>query len=70
MLFDSTYYVRLIQDSGFRNFVAFCMQSFGIMSSDHRRRMETEAKAKVVANVCGAKFIQFLAALAVLPQLI
>ena len=60
--------IHLIQDCVVRDLVAFCMQSFGIMSSDHRRRMETEAKAKVVANVCGAKFIQFLAALAVLPQ--
>ena len=40
----------------------------------HRRRMETEAKAKakakakVVASVWEAKFIQFLAALAVLPR--
>ena len=34
---------------------------------DHRRRMEREAKAKVVASVWGAKFVQFLAALAVLP---
>ena len=33
-----------------------------------RRRMETEAKAKVVASVWGAKFLQFLAALAVLPR--
>ena len=33
----------------------------------HRRRMETEAKAKVVASVWGAKFIKFLAALAILP---
>ena len=30
--------------------------------------METEAKAKVVASVLGPKCIQFLAALAVLPQ--
>ena len=29
--------------------------------------METEAKAKIVASVWGAKFVQFLAALAVLP---
>ena len=38
----------------------------------HRRRMETEAKAKakVVASVWEAKFIQFLAALAILPRLI
>ena len=32
--------------------------------------MKTEAKAKVVASVWGATFFQFLAALAVLPQLI
>ena len=33
----------------------------------HRRRMELEDKAKVVASVRGAEFGQFLAALAVLP---
>ena len=33
-----------------------------------RRRMETEAKAKVVAPFWGVKFIKFLAALAVLPR--
>ena len=38
------------------------------VSADHRRRMETEAKAKFVASVWGAKFIQFLAALAVLTR--
>ena len=32
----------------------------------HRRRMEGEAKAKVVASVWGTKFNQFLTALAVL----
>ena len=31
----------------------------------HRRRIQTEAKAKVVVSVWGAEFIQFLAALAV-----
>ena len=36
--------------------------------SGHRRRMETEGKAKVVALVWGAKFVQFLAALAVLSR--
>ena len=36
----------------------------------HRRRMEREARAKVVAFVRGADFVQFLAALAVLPWLI
>ena len=30
--------------------------------------VETEAKAKVVASVWGAKFVQFLAALSVLPR--
>ena len=32
--------------------------------------MKTEAKAKVVASLWGAEFIQFLAALVVLPRLI
>ena len=36
----------------------------------HRRRIETEGKAKVFASVFGAEFVQFLAALAVLPQFI
>ena len=35
---------------------------------EHKIRRETEAKAKVVASVWGAKFIQFLAARAVLPR--
>ena len=30
--------------------------------------MELEAKAKVIASVWGAKFVQYLAALAVLPR--
>ena len=34
-------------------------------NAGYRRRMEREAKAKVVASVWGAEFIQFLAALAV-----
>ena len=33
----------------------------------HRRRMELENKAKVVASDWGPEFIQFLAALAVFP---
>ena len=33
----------------------------------HRRRIELEDKAKVVASVWGTEFVQFLAALAVLP---
>ena len=37
------------------------------MGRDHRRRRETEAKAKVVAFVWGEDFIRFLSALAVLP---
>ena len=40
------------------------------ISSNNRRRMEREAKAKVVVSVWGADFVHFLAALAVLPQLI
>ena len=34
----------------------------------HRRRMDREAKAKVVASVWGAEFVQFLAAQAFLPR--
>ena len=34
----------------------------------HRRKIELEDKAKVVAIVWGAKFVQLLAALAVLPR--
>ena len=33
---------------------------------NHRRRIKTEEKAKVVAAVWGTEFIQFLAALAIL----
>ena len=36
--------------------------------SRHRRKMETEGKAKVVASVWGPKFVQFFAALAVLSR--
>ena len=41
------------------------------MSTDHRRRIKTEEKAKVVTSMGGGEeFIQFLAALAVLPRTI
>ena len=33
----------------------------------HRRRIELEDKTKVVASISGAKFVQFLCALTVLP---
>ena len=36
----------------------------------HRRKMKTEEKVKVVASVWGEEFINFLAALAVLPRTI
>ena len=36
----------------------------------HRRRMELEDMAKVVASVWVAKFVHFIAALTVLPQFI
>ena len=35
---------------------------------NHRRRIEFEDKAMVVASVWGTEFVQFFAALAVLPQ--
>ena len=34
------------------------------MTAGHRRRIELEDKAKVVASVWGTEFVQFLAALA------
>ena len=37
------------------------------ISLEHTRWMELEDKEKVVASVWGAEFVQFLAALAVLP---
>ena len=36
--------------------------------AEHRRRMELEAKAKVVSSVWGEIFVQYLAALAVSPR--
>ena len=45
--------------------------SFIVDSAEHRRMMEREAKAKVVACVWGgADLVQFLAALAIFPRLI
>ena len=38
------------------------------LSSWHRRRIKTEEKAKVVADVQGTELIQFLAALAIFHQ--
>ena len=56
------------------NVALFCSiidtAEFDSVQSPRRRRMEREAKAKVVASVWGAEFSQFLAALAVLPRLI
>ena len=41
------------------------------LTYNHRRRMEREAKAKIVAPVVwGAEFVQFIAALAVFPRFI
>ena len=39
-----------------------------LVHPDHRRRIETEGKAKVVPSVWGAEFVQFLSELAILPQ--
>ena len=47
-----------------------CLRSFPVswrLRTCHRRRIELEDKAKVVASDWGAEFVQFLAALAVLP---
>ena len=40
------------------------------LSPHRRRRMELEDKAKVVASVSGAEFVNFLAALAVVAWVI
>ena len=40
------------------------MSSSKFVASVHRRRINTEEKAKVVAAAWGTEFIQFLAALA------
>ena len=40
------------------------------VAQGNRRRIKTSEKAKVVASVWGKEFIQFLAALAVLPSAI
>ena len=45
-----------------RNNVSRCVKILS-MGWEHRRRMETEAKANVVAPVWVAKLVQFLAAL-------
>ena len=39
-----------------------------VLPRNQRRRMEFEDMAKVVASVWGAEFVQFLAALAILPS--
>ena len=41
---------------------------FPEIPADHRRRIKTEKKAKVVAAVWGTEFIQFLAALDIFDQ--
>ena len=40
------------------------------VTSQHRKRIELEYKAKVVASVWGTEFAQFLAGLAILPRTI
>ena len=47
-----------------------CMdcRNLDVLTSGHRRRINTEEKTTVVAAVWGKEFIQFLAALAILHQ--
>ena len=47
----------------FRPLSLFSSFSLSLFTSWHRRRIGTEAKAKVVASILGGKFVQFLAAL-------
>ena len=49
-------------------FALFGEQLSVMAEMSHRKRMEKEAKALLVASVWGAKFVQFLTALAVLPR--
>ena len=50
-------------------FCIFTDSLFEYVEQRRRRRTETEAKAKVVAShVWGGRFVQFLAALTVLPR--
>ena len=51
----------------YAQFFALSLAQF-LCSNPHWRRVEREAKAKVVASDWGAEFIQFLAALTVLPR--
>ena len=44
--------------------------SDAVVKLTHRRKIKTEEKVKVVASVWGEEFINFLAALAVLPRTI
>ena len=46
--------------------IRHCCTFLSLWSAGHRRRIKAEEKAKVVAAVWGAEFIQFLAALAIL----
>ena len=41
-----------------------------MLGLDHKRRIKTEEKAKVVVSVWGEEFIQFLATTAILPRTI
>ena len=46
----------------------FGSQSPTTIVANHRRRIKTEEKAKVVAAVCGTELIQFLAVLDIFHQ--
>ena len=51
-----------------RTALSSCWQWLCNLSANHRRRIYTENKAKVVAAVWGTEFIEFLATLAILHQ--
>ena len=54
---------RLINSNNMLKPIQYCMSTSSTYT--HRKRMKTEAEAKVVASVWGTEFIQFLAALAI-----
>ena len=64
-----TYEVELIVNSEEHNYCfSLLISTLAIKHVEHRRKMKTEEKAKVVAAVWGMELIQFLAALDIFHQ--
>ena len=68
LLLLSTYCsVRQVRESS--GLCGLCNERATLEPHKHRRRIQTEEKAKVVVSGCGEESIQLLAALTVLPKL-